>query len=132
MADVKDMAAVGNVARGKKDSGGPLTLKSITVDLSDNGGATVREIRERKVPEGRRAGAGFPLGSDVKENTFENMDRVRAHVMSLLGGGAAPGAGARPTLPPPPPRPAGPIAPVAAPMRPQPMPPPGGGGGGPF
>lgn len=124
MADIGDMAAVGNVARAKKGAGTPLTLKSFTVDLSDNGGATVREIRERKVPEGRRASSGFPMGSDVKENTFEDLDRAREHVLSLLGG-APPEA-------PPPPAPAPPPPMAAPPMRPQPMPPPGGGGGGPF
>lgn len=132
MADMADMAAVGNVARVKKESGGPLTLKSFTVDLSDNGGATVREIRERKVPAGRRASAGFPTNSDVKENTFEDMDRARAHIMTLLGGEAAEEAAeGRPPMAPRPPVPA-PRPPMAPPMRPQPMPPPGGGGIGPF
>lgn len=127
MADMTDMAAVGNVARVKKDGGGggPLKLKSFTVDFSDNGGATIREIRERQVPEGRRASSSFPMGSDVKENTFEDMGRARAHIDTLLGGGGAPAAPVRPPAPPPAMRP-----PIAPPMRPQPIPPPGVGGGG--
>lgn len=124
-----DMGAVGNAASTtKKGSSSPLVLKSINVDFSDNGGATIREIRERKVPEGRRAGAGFPMGSDVKENTFENMARARAHLFDLMGG-AAPAAPAAPV----PPRPAAALAPPTRPPmpapRPMPMPMPTGGGG---
>lgn len=130
MAD-KDLSAVGNAASAKKGPSQPAVLKSITIDFSDNGGATIREIRERKVPEGRRASSGFPMSSDVKENTFENMGRARAHVIDLMGGEAAEEASEarpRPAMPPPPaPRPpavaaAGPNAAVAARLPPPPMP----------
>jgi hypothetical protein len=142
MADSKpDLNAVGNAATAKKTPSGALKLKSFSVDFSDNGGATVREIRERKVPEGRRAGSGFPMSSDVKENTFEDMARARAHIASLM---TSPDAPAKPAPPAPPRPPAAaavvrpPVGPPAAaavrlPPRPmpQPMPPMGGGPGGP-
>jgi hypothetical protein len=141
MADSKpDLNAVGNAATAKKGPSGTLKLKSFSVDFSDNGGATVREIRERKVPEGRRAGSGFPMSSDVKENTFEDMARARAHIATLM---TSPDAPAKPPAPPPPRPPAAaavvrpPVGPPAAaavrlPPRPAPpMPPMGGGPGGP-
>jgi hypothetical protein len=87
--DGKDLSAVGHAASASKShQKGPKELKSFTVEFSDNGGASVRESWERKIPEGRRASSGFPLNFDTKNKTFESKARAATYITGLLTGGA--------------------------------------------
>jgi hypothetical protein len=83
---VRDLGAVGNVARGSK-SGAEQELREFSVKRGDNGGVIVCESYRSKAPAGRRQSASFPGGGDYKENPFSPDDgaAAAAHVTGLMG-----------------------------------------------